>query len=234
MTKIKGVCHNFDNCDMAAEKVVQETEKSHFVCEECGKPLYPVTVEVLPWWKKHKRLLICLGLILGIAAVAGGIVYGTISAKKHAAVRHEQQMRLDSIARAQQDSLLRLQIEQARLDSIEQARQDSIVQAQEQARQDSLAQAEKQKQQVAQKASNPTPSYSLSYGKWSGSWQSGKPHGMGTMTYTQSHLIDTRDPQKRTAQSGDYIIGEFYEGKLVQGVWYDASGNVKGSIIIGR
>ena len=31
----------------------------------------------------------------------------------------------------------------------------------------------------------------------------------------------------------DYIIGEFVDGKLVQGVWYDSANNVKGSIIIG-
>lgn len=231
MAKIKGVCHNFDNCDMAADKVVQEAEKTHFVCEECGKPLYPVTAETLPWWKRHKRLLICIGLVLGIAAVAGGIVGVSISVKKRRAIRHEeqmQQMRLDSIARARQDSLLHVQIEQARLDSIKQARL-------EKARQDSLEQVEKLQQQSAQKPSKQAaPSHSLSYGKWSGEWKNGKPHGMGTMTYTQSHLIDTRDQQKRTAQVGDYVIGEFYEGKLVQGRWYDASNNIKGSIIIGR
>ncbi len=221
MAKIKGVCHNFDNCDMAADKVVQEAEKTHFVCEECGKPLYPVTAETLPWWKRHKRLLICIGLVLGIAAVAGGIVGVGISVKKRRAIRHVewmQQMRLDSIARVRQDSLHRVQIEQARLDSIEQARL-------EKARRDSVEQAGKSK---------PASAHSLSYGKWSGEWKGGKPHGMGTMTYTKSHLIDTRDQQKRTAQAGDYIIGEFYEGKLVQGRWYDASNNIKGSIIIGR
>ncbi len=233
MAKIKGVCHNFDNCDMAADKVVQEAEKTHFVCEECGKPLYPVTTETLPWWKRHKRLLICIGLFLGVAAVAGGIVSAGISAKKRGVIRHEekmQQMRLDSIARARQDSILRMQIEQARIDSIEQAaRLDSI----ESTRQESTEQVEKQKQQSVQNATKQVPAHSLSYGKWSGAWKSGKPHGTGTMTYTQSHLIDTRDPQKRTVQVGDYIVGEFANGRLMQGVWYDASNNVKGSIIIG-
>jgi len=183
MAKIKGVCHNFDNCDMAADKVVQEAEKTHFVCEECGKPLYPVTAETLPWWKRHKRLLICIGLVLGIAAVAGGIVYGVVSAGER--VAEPPIVDPKPVPEPQPDPL-------------------------------------------------PAPTHSLSYGKWSGEWKGGKPHGMGTMTYTKSHLIDTRDQQKRTAQAGDYIIGEFYEGKLVQGRWYDASNNIKGSIIIGR
>ena len=74
---------------------------------------------------------------------------------------------------------------------------------------------------------------SIDYGKWSGAWKNGKPNGTGTMRYTKEHLIDSRDPQKRTAVKGDYIIGEFANGKLVQGVWYDSANNVKGSIIIG-
>ena len=74
----------------------------------------------------------------------------------------------------------------------------------------------------------------LSYGKWSGAWKSGKPNGMGTLTYTREQVIDARDPQKRVAKPGDYIVGEFSDGKLVQGRWFDASNNLKGSIIIGK
>ena len=83
-------------------------------------------------------------------------------------------------------------------------------------------------------APKPASTPKLSYGKWTGKWKNGKPHGTGTMTYTTSHLIDSRDPQQRTAEKGDYIVGEFYEGALVQGVWYDKGNNQKGAIIIGR
>ena len=89
-------------------------------------------------------------------------------------------------------------------------------------------------QPAAQPASKPAQtSNKLDYGQWSGAWKGGKPNGVGTMRYTKSHLIDSRDPQHRTAEKGDYIIGEFVDGKLVQGVWYDSANNVKGSIIIG-
>lgn len=74
----------------------------------------------------------------------------------------------------------------------------------------------------------------LSYGKWSGAWKSGKPDGMGTLTYTREQVIDARDPKKRIAKPGDYVVGEFSNGKLVQGRWFDASNNLKGSIIIGK
>ena len=36
------------------------------------------------------------------------------------------------------------------------------------------------------------------------------------------------------AEVGDYIIGEWDNGHLIQGKWYDAKGNAKGSIVIGK
>lgn len=68
---------------------------------------------------------------------------------------------------------------------------------------------------------------------WTGEWKNGKAHGVGTYTYKVETLIDKRDPQKRVAKAGDYIIGEYHSGKLVQGRWYDSKNNLKGSIIIG-
>ena len=53
------------------------------------------------------------------------------------------------------------------------------------------------------------------------------------MTYKSSRLIDSRDSKGRTAEPGDYVIGEWNNGKLVQGRWYGSDGNVKGSILIG-
>ena len=76
MAKIKGVCHNYEGCDMASEKVVQEVEKSNFVCQECGKPLYPVKQQPQPWWKKHQREL-TLGA--GVLIIGGGITGGILA-----------------------------------------------------------------------------------------------------------------------------------------------------------
>ena len=232
MAKIKGVCHNYDGCDKAAEKVVQEADKSNFVCEECGKPLYPVKNGGKKPAGDGRRIGILIAIFGGAALVIGGIVYGIIfgvqKSRANAEAERIELARLDSIAAAA--------AEQARLDSIaaveaaaeaaaaaEQARLDSIAAAEE------AAKAEKARLNAeAQKARR------LDYGKWSGAWKNGQPNGTGTMTYTKEHLIDSRDPKKRVAQPGDYIIGEFSNGRLVQGKWFDASDNVKGSIIIGK
>ena len=223
MAKVKGICRNYDNCDKAAEKEIQEVEKTNFVCEECGKPLY--SIEEKKSQKRDLRLPILIAVVLiVIGGIVCGVIMGIKAKNKHIAEIAESQ-RLQTIQDSiQADSIAAVQfaIEQA---ALEQVRLDSIAAA-EQAR---LAEVEAN----AAKKSASSTSGSLDYGKWSGAWKAGKPHGTGTMKYTKQHLIDSRDPQKRTASPGDYIIGEFANGKLVQGVWYDSSNNVKGSIIIG-
>ena len=233
MAKIKGVCHNYDGCDKAAEKIVQEAEKSNFVCEECGKPLYPIKKGPKPAGD-GKRIATLIAIFGGAALVIGGIVYGIVFGVQ----KSRENAEAERIEIARQDSIRAAEAaEQARLDSIkalEEAAEaarlaEEAAAAAEQARLDSSKAAEE-----AAKAVKKVSKGSLDYGKWSGAWKNGQPNGTGTMTYTKEHLIDSRDPKKRVAQPGDYIIGEYSNGRLVQGKWYDASNNVKGSIIIGK
>ena len=233
MAKIKGVCHNYDGCDKAAEKIVQEAEKSNFVCEECGKPLYPIKKGPKPAGD-GKRIATLIAIFGGAALVIGGIVYGIVFGVQ----KSRENAEAERIEIARQDSIRAAEAaEQARLDSIKALEEAAVAArlaeeaaaAAEQARLDSIKAAEE-----AAKAVKKVSKGSLDYGKWSGAWKNGQPNGTGTMTYTKEHLIDSRDPKKRVAQPGDYIIGEYSNGRLVQGNWYDASNNVKGSIIIGK
>lgn len=92
-----------------------------------------------------------------------------------------------------------------------------------------------EKTQPAQTKSNSSASgtHNLGYATWTGSMRSGKPHGNGTMTYSASHRIDPRDSKARTAQKGEYVIGEWSNGNLVQGRWFKDDGS-KEVIIIGK
>ena len=78
MAKIKGICKNYEECDLADEKVIQEAEKSNYICEECGKPLYAVDTP-----KKNGIGGKVNGKLIGIIAVAvlllGGIGFGIYS-----------------------------------------------------------------------------------------------------------------------------------------------------------
>lgn len=75
----------------------------------------------------------------------------------------------------------------------------------------------------------------LGYATFRGALKNGMPHDVnGRLTFKTSHIIDSRDPKGRVAEPGDYVIGEFSDGHLVQGIWYGSDHQVKGSIIIGK
>jgi hypothetical protein len=92
---------------------------------------------------------------------------------------------------------------------------------------------------IAHISAKPTPhkiaqtsgSKNLGYAVYKGRW----PNDVkGRMEFKTSHIIDSKDPKGRVAQAGDYVVGEWCDGHLVQGVWYDVNNRVKGSILIGR
>ena len=69
------------------------------------------------------------------------------------------------------------------------------------------------------------------YAVFKGSW----PNDVrGRMVFKSTHIIDSRDPKRRMASPGDYVVGEWSEGHLVQGVWYGSDNQAKGSILIGK
>lgn len=70
----------------------------------------------------------------------------------------------------------------------------------------------------------------LGYGVWEGEVEAGKPHGIGTLTYTHSHRLSEGGFDDTVAQAGDYVYGEFEDGKFVWGTLYDSSGNKKKTI----
>lgn len=226
------------NCSCGRQGDWQLMIGEHPKCE-CGAPLQPIEEDtlgseddVLVGDKKGmslatKRILFAVCTLLVIAGIACGIIFGVKSSRNKAEQRRLaaiEQARLDSIAKVEADSLAAVKLAE------EQAAEAARLEAEAAAAAEAARLAEEQAKQEKKQS---TATGSIDYGKWSGAWKNGKPNGTGTMRYTKEHLIDNRDPQKRTAVKGDYIIGEFANGKLVQGVWYDSDNNVKGSIIIG-
>ena len=84
---------------------------------------------------------------------------------------------------------------------------------------------------TAKPAAPASGSKNLGYATFKGSW----PNDVnGRMIFKSSHIIDSKDPKGRVAEAGDYVIGEWSNGHLVQGIWYGSDNQVKGSIIIGK
>lgn len=220
-----GICLN-DNCEKCKSKEVQEIPaRKDFVCQnpDCGKPL-----RECPPPKKGGNIKL-IGIIAGfvvLLAIIGGIIAisGGSEETPAPAPVPEVTENTDSIKAAQEAA------EQQRI-------KDSL---------DAVATAEAAKKKetpterpaAAPVASTPRPekpatsgSKNLGYATFKGSW----PNDVnGRMVFTSSHIIDSKDPKKRVAEAGDYVIGEWADGHLVQGIWYGADNQVKGSVIIGK
>jgi len=216
MAKVKGICKNIDGCDLAADKVVQEVDSFDFRCSECGKELSPVEDE------KKKKKGIPKFAIIAVAIALLAIIGGIIAFSGGNAEEQQALAPTDSIAAK---------------DSVEVAPEvvkDTVVVT------DTIVQRDTVKVEAPAKAKESKPtsvkpaasgSKNLGYATFKGSW----PNDVnGRMVFKTSHVIDSRDPKGRIAEAGDYVIGEWADGHLVQGIWYGADNQVKGSVIIGR
>ena len=214
-----GICLN-DNCEKCKSKEVQEIPaRKDFVCQnpECGKPL-----RECPPPKKGGNMKL-IGIIAGVVAllaIVGGIIAFGGSG--------EETPKQDPVAVAPVDSD---SIKAAKMAAENQRLKDSIAAVE-------VANAKKQEAPAAKPAAPAAPkpaasggSKNLGYATFKGSW----PNDVnGRMVFKTSHVIDSKDPKGRVAEAGDYVIGEWADGHLVQGIWYGSDNQVKGSVIIGR
>lgn len=205
MAKIKGVCHNYEGCDMASEKVVQEVEKSNFVCQECGKPLYPVKQQTQPWWKKHQREL-TLGA--GVLIIGGGITGGIL------AFGGDKEEPAKEPATVQTPKVDTTKVDSTKEDTV--VAPPPIV--------DPIPVPEpKDKDKGPGGGPAPSTSKNLGYGKYEGAMKNGQPHGTGTIYYTTRHqVVPSKDIY---AESGDYVTGSFRDGMLMSGQLHRKDGN---------
>lgn len=210
MAKIKGVCHNYEGCDMASEKVVQEVEKSNFVCQECGKPLYAVKQQTQPWWKKHQREL-TLGA--GVLIIGGGITGGILafSGDKEKPAKEPETEQTAQVDSTKEDST---KVDTTKVDTVATPSQEEGPKTD----------GSKEKGPKDGGNSGPSPtSKNLGYGKYEGAMKNGQPHGTGTIFYTTRHqVVPSKDIY---AESGDYVTGQFRDGKLISGHLHHKDGN---------
>lgn len=208
MAKIKGVCHNYEGCDMASEKVVQEVEKSNFVCQECGKPLYAVKQPPQPWWKKHQREL-TLGA--GVLIIGGGITGGILAFSG------------DKEESAKEPEIVQTPVDSTKVDStkVDPTKVDTVVTPPSTEGPNTDTSGGKQTDGRNSKPSS--TSKNLGYGKYEGAMKNGQPHGTGTIYYTTRHqVVPSKDIY---AESGDYVTGSFRDGKLMSGQLHRKDGN---------
>ena len=218
MAKIKGVCHNYEGCDMASEKVVQEVEKSNFVCQECGKPLYPVKQPPQPWWKKHQREL-TLGV--GVLIIGGGITGGILAFSGDKEEPAKESAKVDTT-----------QVDTTKVDTVPQpnpgpggvsdGKSGGVSDGKPGSDRDGKPGDGRDGKPGDGRDVSPT-SKNLGYGKYEGAMKNGQPHGTGIIYYTTRHqVVPSKDIY---AESGDYVTGSFRDGKLMFGQLHRKDGN---------
>lgn len=73
--------------------------------------------------------------------------------------------------------------------------------------------------------SDKAPTLRLDYADWYGPVKNGKPDGFGKMIFRKKHQIDSNDPDKNIAESGDSVEGSYTNGHLEQGTWNKSNGD---------
>lgn len=72
MAKKKGICHNYDDCELAEMRAVQEVDEFEFRCTECGKELTPVDGDEGDPNKKKRLKMIAIASCAAVAVGAAG------------------------------------------------------------------------------------------------------------------------------------------------------------------
>lgn len=227
----KGRCSNYDGCSKADSNEIQEIDTlDSFVCKECGHPLDEYVINKkrskFPMiWGAAGILVVIVGIVLLIILVPGN--KETSIAEQEQAIEETGSLVEDN--EGLNDTEAGSDIMESEIKSEEPIEPTQPVQSA----------THKSNPVVSTQNSehnNPKPSASthkLSYGTWTGALKNGQPDGAGTLTYTVSHLIDSRDTKQRMAEKGEYIIGEWDNGHLIQGRWFKNDGT-KEAVIIGK
>ncbi len=223
-----GICLN-EECPKCKEKEVQKIlMRKDFVCAECGKELR----ECPPPRKSPKKSKIILVVAILLLAIIGCIMAFTGGSKTS-----ESSKVVDSTLVA--DTISKV-VEPVKPDTV--VVRDTIMERDTIVQNNTTTISEKTSTKTVVSTTGPTkPKASssgsgtlrLSYGTYTGATKNGYPHGQGKLTYSTSRQINRNDMKGRTANAGDYVIGEFFNGFVVYGKHYDSAGNLLGSLNFG-
>lgn len=212
-----GICLN-DECQKCKDKEIQQIPmRKEFVCSECGKELR----ECPPPQKSNKKLPI----IIASAVVVVGAAVGGILALSGGSDEPVEMAAFDSMPMVSAPNTTVTADTVVVVDTVVQDNTTTIT--------EKTSTKTVVNTTSTQAKSAGSGSLSLSYGKYSGATKKGYAHGQGRLTYTTTRVINKNDTKQRTAQAGDYVIGEFFNGFVVYGKHYNAAGDLIESLNFG-
>lgn len=180
---------------------------------------------------KKKNLIILAAVIVGCLVLGGGWILKADNSKDDVSSQ-------DAIHSTTQAAPL----EVSKDEPLDVTPQTSVVEQKAEQKKEVKSGPEKT---VVQATAAPAPSkpvvqssskvLDLGYAVYKGKVKDGLPDDVdGRMEYREAHIIDSRDRKGRVAEPGDYVMGEYSEGHLVQGTWFGSDNQIKGSILIGK
>lgn len=194
----KGICKNYDNCDLADNKEIQEVDSTEFKCTECGKDLHELDEGAGktkgPGKDTGKKKLI--GIIAAAVVVIGGGVgaaLGLGGGKEEATdpVVVDTPTVVEPVAEPTVEPVVEPTVEP------------------------------KVKPEPKPASTGGSGKFSLGYGSYSGPMQGDKPHGAGgTISVNRSYQIDLKDGNggMLDINPGDKIVNtKFENGRLRSG-----------------
>lgn len=231
MALIKGKCKNYGECDLADSGEVQEKDKTDFECEECGKPLYPIETANGRNGDGNKKLMLIVAAIVVLTVIIGCLLAflgGGTEAKTEPEVVPADTLeapKADTVTVVKTDTVVKADtVYQVDTVKVETVIEKEVI---------PVSKTKTTTTTQTTKATTSSGTVRLSYGTYTGATKGGYPHGQGRLTYSTTRQINRNDVKGRTANAGDYVIGEFYNGFVVYGKHYDAEGNLLGSLNFG-
>lgn len=219
----KGICKNVGACALANKVQIITDDDAEFICRECGEELQKYKEEE-PAKKKSKT-----PLIIGIAVVLLAVVAVCLLLFTNRPAQPER----PTVDEPAIGGTINETPEQTATETLVQsdttAVQETVAEPEQKA-EEKTADVETPKTQTTNPASG---SLRLSYGTYAGEIKNGYPHGQGRLTYSTSRQINRNDVKGRTANAGDYVIGEFFNGFVVYGKHYNSKGELLGSLNFG-
>ena len=221
-----GVCL-YDKCENY--KIIQELVHGELECPGCHRKLSPCA----PPKKRNskKPLYICVAAILIIGLIIGGFVVSPCGTEEPTNLALSDSVVMDNMTESEtapapkQDTVVVTDtvvlhdtiVENNTITTSERISTKTIVNTTSTQKNEGLGKG----------------TIRFSYGTYTGATKDGFPHGQGRLVYSTIRQINRNDTKGRKANSGDYVIGEFFNGFVVYGKHYDSEGNLLESLNFG-
>lgn len=241
MKKRKGKCTNYGPCGLANRQWLQviPDDGAEFVCAECGAQLEKA--EPAPPKQVNRPLRLAIVIAIVVVVLGGmGMAYWLNRMDQAGTLNNMEFESLDDLYPVEDAdaayTFITGEVENGEVDEGVYTEASGVAagegEYEEEEGDDKVMGVALDSADL--KTLNGVGVVALSYGIYKGEVREGRPHGIGTLYYRSTHRISKYDDRERIAEPGDYVVGEFNGGQLVQGRWFDEKKNQKGIIMIGR